>query len=85
MPWMRLKAFRDTDNAEWRAGNWYRGKNREANKDAQKLANLVKTKEQVIEDLKKSLVRAKPHILAMQEEIRSLQASDAAEADHPSC
>ena len=50
----------------------------ELNSDAQELAGLVKTKEKVIEDLNKSLVEAKNRISAMQEEIRSLQASDAA-------
>ncbi|XP_068712906.1 uncharacterized protein [Montipora foliosa] len=50
----------------------------ELNSDAQELADLVKTKEKVIEDLNKSLVAAKNRISAMQEEIRSLQASDAA-------
>lgn len=53
----------------------------ELNSDAQELADLVKTKEQVIEDLKKSLVEAKTRISAMQEEIRSLQATDAAPVD----
>ena len=51
------------------------------NRDAQELADLVKTKEKVIEDLKKSLVEAKTCISAMQEEIRSLQASDSAAVD----
>ena len=37
-------------------------------KSAQELADLVKTKEQVIDDLKKSLSEAKTHISAMQEE-----------------
>lgn len=41
----------------------------------------MKTKEQVIKDLKKSLVEANTRISAMQEEIRSLQASDAAAVD----
>ena len=50
------------------------------NSDTQEKANLVETKKQVIEDLKKSLVEAKTRISAMQEEIRSLQASDAAAA-----
>ena len=49
--------------------------------DAQELADLVKTKEQVVDDLKKSLVEAKTRISAMQEEIRSLQASDTAAVD----
>ena len=37
----------------------------ELNSDAQELADLVKTKENVIEDLKKSLVEAKTRISAM--------------------
>ena len=45
---------------------------------AQELADLVKTKETVIEDLKKSVVEGKTHISAMQEEIRSQQATNAA-------
>ena len=53
----------------------------ELNSDAQELADLVKTKEQVIDDLKKSLSEAKARISAMQEEIRSLQASDEAAVD----
>ena len=53
----------------------------ELNSDAQELADLVKTKENVIEDLKKSLVEAKNRISAMQEEIRSLQASSAVDEE----
>ena len=62
----------------------FRGKKREVeerNSDAQELADLVKTKEQVMKDLKKSLVEAKTCISAMQYEMRSLQASDAAAGD----
>lgn len=78
------KAFQalKTQNEELAAD--LEGKNQEIeelNRDAQELADLVKTKEQVIEDLKKSLVEAKTRISAMQEEIRSLQASDAAAVD----
>jgi len=60
------------------------GKDREIeelNSDAQELADLVKTKEAVIGDLKKSLAEAKKQISAMQEQIRSLQATNAAAAD----
>ena len=53
----------------------------ELNSNAQELANLVKTKEKVIADLKKSLVMAKTHRLAMQEEIPSLQATNAVAVD----
>lgn len=59
-------------------------KNREIeqlNSDAQELPDLVKTKETVTEGLKKSLVEAKTRISAMQEEMRSLQASNAAAVD----
>lgn len=53
----------------------------ELNSDAQELTDLVKTKEQGIKDLKKSLVKANTRISAMQKEIRSLQASGAAAVD----
>ena len=53
----------------------------ELKSDAQELADLVKTKENVIEDLKKSPVKAKTRISAMQEEIRSLQASSAVDEE----
>ena len=49
------------------------------NSDTQEKANLVETKKQVIEDLKKSLVEAKTRISEMQEEIRSLRATNGAE------
>ena len=48
---------------------------------ARKYADLVKTKEKVIADLKKSLVMAKTHRLAMREEIPSLQATNAVAVD----
>ena len=82
---MSWKGFPGTENAEWRAGSWFRGKKiseiEELNSDAQDLAHLEKTKEQVVEDLKKSLVEANTRISAMQEEIRSSQASDAPSVD----
>ena len=53
----------------------------ELNSDAQELADLAKIKEIVIGDLKKSLFEAKNRIVAMQEEIRSLQATNAAAVD----
>lgn len=64
--------------AEFEEKNW---EIKEQNKVTQELADLVQIKETVIEDLKKSLVRAKTCISAIQEEIRSLQVTNIATVD----
>ena len=52
--------------------------------NAQELADLVKTKHKVIEELKNSLVEARNCVSAMEEEICSLQANRAEAEDEES-
>lgn len=66
---VRNEVFPGTANAERGSDSWFIGKKcevEELNSDGQEIADLVKTKEKVIEDLKKSLVEAKTRISVTQ-------------------
>ena len=77
MPWTSQKDFPGSPNTAWgtRSRSWRKKREIEELNNAQELADLVKTKHKVIEELKNSLVEARNCVSAMEEEICSLQAN----------